>query len=326
MRLGLERARKVSAEFDLIRHIQSQLKPASADVVLGIGDDAAVLSIPDGMELVATTDCLNSGIHFSGHDAPEDIGYKCLAVNLSDLAAMGATPRWVLMSLSLPEADPAWVRQFIQGFNALASEHEIELVGGDTCRGLMSVSMTALGWVPTGKALTRSGAHAGDLVVVSGNIGEAGLALRLLREGHVCPEPLAEALHRPQPRVALGRALLEWRTPCIDISDGLLQDLGHIARQSGCAADLFLEQLPITDALKQLSQEDRWDLQLTAGDDYELCFCWPSAKKAKLARLSQSLGLNLNVVGVITRGDRVRCLKPGGGEYVPQRSGHEHFR
>ena len=207
-------------EIELIRQIQQETSVSGSPgiqrgVKLGIGDDAAVLEVPAGHYLVAATDTLNAGTHFPIDTSPFDIGYKCLAVNLSDLAAMGAIPGWALLSLSLPKASPEWVHQFSEGFNSLAQSHDVTLVGGDTTSGPLSISLTALGFIKPGKQLTRSGAKPGDLVVVSGTIGGAAYALDLLQAGKAVAEQYL--LDRPQPRVGLGQCLAGYASACIDI-------------------------------------------------------------------------------------------------------------
>lgn len=313
-------------EFDLIHQIQQAVR-CSADscvgVELGIGDDAAVLAVPHGQHLVAATDTLNAGTHFPADTSPGDIAYKCLAVNLSDLAAMGATPRWVLLSLSLPGADSEWLRSFIRGFQSLACQHGVTLVGGDTTSGPLSVCLTALGVIEQGRQLQRDGAKPGDLLVVSGAIGGAARVLQLLRDGQAAIE--RQLLDRPQPRVELGRALVGYASACIDISDGLLADLGHVVRASGCGARVELERLPYVDLLADLSDESRWNCQLAGGDDYELLFTLPQNHKAKLEAWQRQLEMDLTVIGEITQENGIRCVTPGGKEFDARNTGFEHF-
>jgi thiamine-monophosphate kinase len=316
-------------EFQLIRQIQRETAvPSSTDtdtgVRLGIGDDAAVLEVPAGHHLVAATDTLNVGTHFPNETSAFDIGFKCLAVNLSDLAAMGATPRWALLSLSLPEADPEWVRSFTAGFNSLARVYDIALVGGDTTSGPLSVSLTALGSVAPGSSLKRSGAKPGDLLVVSGTIGGAARALELLQADKAVPE--RHLLDRPQPRVRLGRALVGYANACIDISDGLLADLGHILKASGCGARIELESLPQTMALAELDDESRWKHQMSGGDDYELLFTLPRSHQSMVASWSEQLDISLSIIGEIEEGEGCRCTGVDGAVYDPQNAGFEHFR
>jgi thiamine-monophosphate kinase len=316
-------------EFELIRQIQQATSVSYSPgfehgVKLGIGDDAAVLEVPAGQHLVAATDTLNEGTHFPVETSPFDIAYKSLAVNLSDLAAMGATPRWALLSLSLPEAEREWVRSFSEGFLSLAQLHNVTLVGGDTTSGPLSISLTALGFLEPGKQLTRSGAKPGDLVVVSGTIGGAAFALEKLMSGE--PSDERSLLDRPIPRVGLGLALTGYASSCIDVSDGLLADLGHVLEASGYGARLDIEKLPATIELANLEDESRWRYQLAGGDDYELLFTLPPAHSPKLEAWSQQLGLDLSVIGEVEKGNGIRCFKRDGSAYLPRGTGFEHFR
>lgn len=256
-------------------------------VRLGIGDDAALLDVPAGETLAVTSDTLVAGRHFPDDATPFDIGWKALAVNLSDLAAMGAQPLGVTLALTLPEADDAWLADFARGFFALAEREGVPLIGGDTTRGPLSLTVTALGSVPPALALRRDGAQPGDLLCVSGTVGDAGLGLAVAL-GH---ETGAEAdalqrLHRPEPRLALGLALRGLATAALDVSDGLAQDLGHLLTASGQrGARLALEALPLSSALRARPWRQAVDWALTAGDDYELLFTVPAARRADLAAL-----------------------------------------
>jgi thiamine-monophosphate kinase len=317
-------------EFQLIRQIQRQTSaPGNAEsgvipgVILGIGDDAAVLEVPQGQYLVAATDTLNAGVHFPENTEAFDIGYKCLAVNLSDMAAMGAVPRWVLLSLSLPGVDPTWVEAFTDGFNSLAQAHGVALVGGDTTRGPLSISITALGLIGHGRQLTRSGAMPGDLIVVSGTLGGAARALAMLLAGKEIDD--RQLLDRPQPRVNLGQALAGHATACIDISDGLLADLGHVLGASGCGARIHVDKLPAADNLSRLDDESKWNYQLAGGDDYELLFTLPPEQQAMLEKWSAQLDLRLSIIGEIEQQVGSRCRGPDGSTYNPRNKGFEHF-
>lgn len=312
-------------EFDLIRLIRDAAGQPGAGVRCGIGDDAAVLDVPPGKELIVTTDTLHCGVHFPAETAAEDVGYKALAVNLSDLAAMGAEPRWALLSLSLPESDSRWVQRFIGGFGELAAATRVCLVGGDTCAGPLSVTVTAIGLAEPGRAIMRSGARAGDLVVVSGVPGMAGLALQRLNAG-LEPDPeSSRALFRPVPRIALGIALVGKATACIDISDGLLADLQHVVQASGRGADIELARLPCRPILAGMPAEERWRVQLTGGDDYELCFTLPPDLEHALAGLTARSGPELAVIGCITDQPGVRSLTPAGDFFDTGKAGYEHF-
>jgi thiamine-monophosphate kinase len=317
-------------EFDLIRRLQQAIcAPASAyrpHCVLGIGDDAAVLEPPAGRQLVACTDSLVEGVHFPVDTPSAAIGHKALAVNLSDLAAMGAEPAWFLLALTLPAADRQWLDGFARGMAALAAEAGIYLAGGDVTSGPLNICVSALGLVEPGEALTRSGATPGDLVVVSGRPGAAAHALRVLQGGGQ-PEPdELQALEFPVPRLALGRALRGLATSCIDLSDGLLADLGHVLDAASVGAQLELQSLPCPPGLESIPPRDRWPLQLSGGDDYELCFTVPAEARDRIPGLAQSCGVELAVIGVITGRPGLVIREPGGGEYRARQSGYEHFR
>ena len=315
-------------EFELIRKIQRETSLSSAETVpsgikLGIGDDAAVLEVPAGQHLVAATDTLNAGTHFPIDTSPGDIAYKCLAVNLSDMAAMGAAPRWALLSLSLPKADTEWIDGFIAGFSSLAHEYGVSLVGGDTTSGPLSVSLTALGLIKPGTQLMRSGASPGELIVVSGTVGGAARVLELISAGGDVAEQ--DLLHRPQPRVKLGQALVGFASACIDISHGLLAGLGHVLKASGCAARIELGKLPGSGVLAGLEDEQQWKYQLSGGDDYELLFTLPRRYQGMLATWSRELDINLSVIGETDETSGIRCIRPNGMDFDAQYAGFEHF-
>lgn len=310
-----------SGEFDLIARIRARVRDRS-DVVVGIGDDAAVLQPPAGQQLAVTTDTLNVGVHFFAETHAQDLGWKALAVNLSDLAAMGAEPAWCTLSLSLPESDPAWLDAFVEGFLALAGEHRIALVGGDTTRGPLSIAVTAIGVVDAGRALRRAGACVDDDVWVSGTLGDAAAALA---QWPTPRDALRRRLDRPQPRVALGRRLLGLAHAAADVSDGLLADLGHICRASGVGAEIWLPSLPASDALLALQADERVTWQATGGDDYELCFTAAPSQREAIVRLGEDLDLPLTRVGRIIAGNEVVALDALGRPWRGARKGYEHF-
>lgn len=314
------------AEFQLIEWLRSQQSNKGQGVTLGIGDDGAVLRISPNQELVISTDTLNEGVHFDKSIAADDLGYKALAVNLSDLAAMGASPAWALLSLSMPFEDRAWFEAFSSGFLNLASEHGVSLVGGDTCGGGLSIGVTVLGTVNTGHAITRSGAHSGDLVVVSGTLGDAALAFSRL-QALESPAPTSfNALYRPVPRVALGQSLVGKASSCIDISDGLLADLGHIADASNCGAKIEIARLPVSRELSACNRPERSRLQLSGGEDYELCFSISPGKRDVLDKLEKELNIQLTVIGEITPGSGVECIDHDGCVMKQPPRGFEHFK
>ncbi len=312
-----------AGEFDLIARIRARAGTRD-DIVLGIGDDAALLAPPPGRHLVVTADTLNDGIHFPRGTPPADIGWKALAVNLSDLAAMGAEPAWCTLSLSLPRADAAWIDGFLDGFLALAGEHGIALVGGDTTRGPLSLSVTAIGFVDAGSALRRDGAQVGDDVWVTGTLGDAAGALALLERDPA--HALRARLDRPTPRVAAGRALVAMANACVDVSDGLLADLGHIASRSGVAAQVDVGALPVSEALlSAFDDATRAALQAAGGDDYELCFTAPADAQAGIDAVSSQLGLRITRIGRIMTGEGVHLVNTDGQPWSPPRRGYDHF-
>ena len=312
-----------AGEFDLIARIRARVA-TRADVVLGIGDDAALLAPPPGRQLVVTADTLNDGVHFPRGTSPADIGWKALAVNLSDLASMGAEPAWCTLSLSLPQSDPAWIEGFLDGFLDLAGQHGIALVGGDTTRGPLSIAVTAMGLVEPGRALRRDGARVGDEVWVTGTLGDAAGGLALLdRE----PVPALRArLDRPTPRVAAGRALAGIATACVDVSDGLLADLGHVCARSHVAAHLDVDALPASAALREaFGEADRIALQASGGDDYELCFTAPADAGADIGAVSAQLGLRITRIGRIVAGEGVHPVDAKSQPWSSPRRGYDHF-
>lgn len=311
-------------EFALIERIRARVA-ARADVALGIGDDAALLSPPAGKQLVVATDTLNSGVHFPEDTAPADIGWKALAVNLSDLAAMGAEPAWCMLSLSLPESDEAWLDGFLDGFLDLARQHAVALVGGDTTRGPLSICVTALGFVAAGVALRRDGARVGDEVWVTGTLGDAAAALAQRRTGEI-DAPLRARLDRPTPRIAAGLGLTGLATACIDVSDGLLADLGHVLKASSVGAEIEASALPASPALRAaFDEEARRAQQLGGGDDYELCFTAPPSRHDEIAAALAACEVAAAVVGRIVDGPGVRVLAADGRVIDSPRGGYQHF-
>ncbi|OYV78378.1 MAG: thiamine-phosphate kinase [Chromatiales bacterium 21-64-14] len=317
-------------EFELIRRFFAPAAGHRPDVALGIGDDAAVLRVPAGVELAVTTDTLVAGIHFPPDTAPDAIGHKSLAVSLSDLAAMGAEPAWATLALTVPGVDATWLAAFARGLSALASAHGVALVGGDTTRGPLSITMQALGFLPAGRALRRSGARPGDDLYVTGTLGDAGLALAGLQGRRIVPEDALQALRRrldtPQPRVAEGLALRDLAVAAIDVSDGLLGDVGHLARASGVGVTIQVDGLPVSDLYRvHMGAECPWDLALTAGDDYELCFAAPAAQAHAVAERFAALRTSVTRIGSVYSGSGVRCQRRDGSAYTPGGTGYDHF-
>lgn len=312
-----------AGEFDLIARIRARVA-TRADVVLGIGDDAALLAPPPGRQLVVTADTLNDGVHFPRGTSPADVGWKALAVNLSDLASMGAEPAWCTLSLSLPQSDPAWIEGFLDGFLDLAGQHGIALVGGDTTRGPLSIAVTAMGLVEPGRALRRDGARVGDEVWVTGTLGDAAGGLALLDREAV--PALRARLDRPTPRVAAGRALVGIATACVDVSDGLLADLGHVCARSHVAAHIDVDALPASAALREaFGEADRIALQASGGDDYELCFTAPADAGADIGAVSAQLGLRFTRIGRIVAGEGVHPVDAKSQPWSSPQRGYDHF-
>jgi thiamine-monophosphate kinase len=315
-------------EFDLIELIRARCALARGDVRLGIGDDAALLAVPSGQLLAVSTDTLVEGIHFPKDTAPADLGWKALAVNLSDLAAMGATPTWATLALTLPQGDRAWVGEFADGFAALAREHQVALVGGDTTRGPLSITVTVHGFVREDVALRRAAAQIGDIVCVTGTLGDAAAGLRLLcsPDGRGESGYLIARLNRPTPRIAQGLILAGRAHACIDLSDGLVADLGHICRASQVGAEIDADALPTSPALAALfDQDSRRAFQLAGGDDYELCFTAPEARvDALLTDLARS-GCAATRVGRVVVCTGVRVHDASGEVVDTPRAGWQHF-
>lgn len=313
-------------EFDLIESLRQRTRLDRADVALGIGDDAALLELPAGTQLVACTDTMVAGVHFLPATAPDDLGWKSLAVNLSDLAAMGAAPMWALLALTLPEGDPRFVERFADGWAALARAHGVALVGGDTTQGPLAVTVTALGSVPRGQALTRAGARPGDALFVTGTLGDAAGALTLRRRGATPPPGLAQRMQRPVPRAVAGLALRGIASACIDVSDGLVADLGHVCHESGVGAELDAAAMPVSAALAGAFAVDACrDLALTGGDDYELCFTVPASRAADVAGALALAGCGATRIGRVVAGAGVRVLDAHGAPIAIAHPGWEHF-
>ncbi|MEZ5534347.1 MAG: thiamine-phosphate kinase [Thiolinea sp.] len=274
------------------------------DIKLSVGDDAAIIRPQAGEDLIISVDTSISGRHFP-HDTPAaDIGHKTLAVNLSDLAAMGATPAWFTLALSLPEYNPDWLQAFSNGMRTLADQHSIALIGGDTTRGALSITIQVAGTIPAGTALLRSGAKTGDLICVSGYLGDAAAGLACLQGKLQLPESQRQycinRLNRPTPQVRLGELLRGYASSCMDISDGLLADLGHILQRSQKGAHIKTAQLPFSPALMSLPTDQRQQYTLSGGDDYELLFTLPADKFAEVKNNAAKAGILITAIGEIT--------------------------
>ena len=312
-------------EFDIIRRHFAALTPPGPGTLLGIGDDAALLSVGAGSELAVSTDALVAGTHFFPDADPFDIGHKSLAVNLSDMAAMGAAPRWMTLSLTLCEGqlEDAWLSGFCRGLAELARRHGVALVGGDLSRGPLAVVIQLLGECPEGQAIRRDGARPGDAVFLSGELGAASCALALLKAGDAPPPEFSARLHRPAPQLELGAALRGVASAMIDVSDGLLADLGRLTQASGVGAAINIDAIPVSTQLRALAAPgDLWRHALAGGDDYELCFTAPARNWRKL----QALGRPAHRIGAIVSAPGLRCHREDGAECAPDfAAGHDHF-
>ena len=325
-------------EFELIDLIRNACRQTAPAPVLGIGDDAAVFDLPVGQQAVVCTDTLIAGRHFPIHTAAADIGWKALAVNLSDLAAMGAEPRYALLALTLPNADGDWLRQFADGFSELARCHQVALIGGDTSRGDLSITVTAVGTVPSGQAILRSGAGIGDYIVLTGALGQAAAALGYLLAAEAASAPVdlasavppphwLQALRRPHPQVAAGLALRGLASAAIDISDGLLADLGHVLKQSACGAELVVSEIPGYGELQaRLGDRRAQQCALAGGDDYQLCATVPTAHWSAVQQVLRDRGLPpLQVIGRITAATGISVIDHQGKLLVVAGAGWDHF-
>ena len=306
-------------EFSLIQRFFTRQRVKNPSTRLSIGDDCALLSVPDGYELAVTTDTMVEAVHFFAGTDPEQLGHKLLAVNLSDLASMGAKPLSVTLALTLPKVDENWLAAFAKGFLGLAERYSVDLIGGDTTSGPLTLTVQAMGLVPKGKALMRSSARPGDFIYLTGSLGEAGLGLKIV-QGYRCAHPDAALtrFNRPDPQIDAGLALTGIANACIDVSDGLAGDLGHILEQSRVGARLDWDTLPLSEAVRAyINDTGDWLMPLIAGDDYELCFT-VSPEKAAL------LTIDCTKIGVIEAAPGLRLYKSGAVQPLTS-NGYEHF-
>ncbi len=315
-------------EFDLIKRF---FMPHTDHTVLAGGDDAALIAIAAGMELAVSVDALVAGYHFFADADAYGVGWKCLAVNVSDMAAMGAAPRWATLALTLPAVDAQWLADFARGFLALAADEGIDLIGGDTTRGPLCVCVQIMGEVPRGEALRRSGARAGDDLWVSGTLGDAALALAHARGDfrlHADDfEYACKRLHQPQPRVALGRGLLGRATSAIDVSDGLVGDVGHIAAASEVRASIRWDSIPLSMVgMRYADHPLVRQAALAGGDDYELAFTAPASVRQEIDALAAQVGVGVTRIGMMESGSGVVVLDRQGEPISLTESGFDHFR
>jgi len=313
-------------EFDLIEQYFKSIPVHRKDVVLGIGDDCAILEVPDSRQLVTSTDTLISGVHFPKNTSAEDVGYKALAVNLSDIAAMGAEPAWMSLALTLPDENHDWLAAFVKGFSNLAIQYNVQLIGGDTTKGPLSITVQIYGFIEKGKTLRRDSAKQNDLIYVTGVIGDAGLGLRKIFNNLHGLDECVQQLNRPVPRVEIAQALTDVSHCAIDISDGLVADLGHIVKESQCAAIISLDKIPLSKELKYHYKNNiDWHQVMTSGDDYELCFTVDECHQDKLKEIQNKFDVPITCIGKIEKGEGVSCIDLNGGKLNMSSQGYNHF-
>jgi thiamine-monophosphate kinase len=316
------------SEFELIKQYFDRANVAGRrGIVKGIGDDAAIVAAPSGHEIAISIDTLVQGVHFPENITPADLAYRALAVNLSDLAASGATPWWFTLALTLPESDEAWLQAFSEGLFELAANARIDLIGGDTTQGPLAITIQVAGIVPTGKALMRSGAQVGDKIYCTGTLGDSCGGLQCWQQqligGHA--DYLKSRFIRPQPRLIESSLLLGLANSCIDVSDGLLADLAHIMAASDVGADVDITQVPVSGPLFKQFGEPSLEYALAGGDDYELCFTVAPHKADMVESAFAKQQLRLTHIGHITEGSELRCISPDGSLYTLPKSGYQHF-
>ncbi|MFI3158487.1 MAG: thiamine-phosphate kinase [Methylococcaceae bacterium] len=306
------------SEFALIQRFFTRQRVSNPSTLLGIGDDCALLSIPDGYELAVTTDTMVENVHFFAGTDPEQLGHKLLAVNLSDLAGMGAKPVSVTLALTLPKVDENWLTAFAKGFLNLAERYSVDLIGGDTTSGPLTLTVQAMGLVPKGCALMRSAARPGDFIYMTGFLGDAGLGLKI-KQGYDCanPEAALTRFNRPEPQIKAGQSLIGIANACIDLSDGLAGDLGHILEQSRVGACLDWEALPLSKAVQAyINDTGDWSMPLSAGDDYELCFTVSPEQAAQLTLAASKIGIIESKPGLrLNKSGHIQALEVKGFEH-----------
>lgn len=319
-------------EFTLIQKYCKDIGSVQAETVISVGDDAAVVNIPSGKEIVVSVDSLVEGVHFFAGTKAQNIAHKLVAVNLSDMAAMGALPKWVTLALTIPKHDNVWLSEFSKGLDRICKQYKVQLIGGDTCQGPLVLSLQVMGIVDKGEALTRSSARVGDDVYVSGNLGDASLALAAIQDkvqlSNNDLQLLRFALDKPTPQVKLGQHLIGLANSCIDISDGLIGDLSHIALQSGVSIKLDVESLPLSEPYTQyLTPEGDLGFALNGGEDYQLAFTAAATQRKKIDKISAKLGIKLTKVGkVLTKSAEMIMLSKNGQVFtLSNNKSYQHF-
>lgn len=313
-------------EFEIIEQFFTRPIKNKARFPLEIGDDCALISPPEGYTIATSIDTIAVNVHFPDNSEAYDIGYKSLAVSLSDLAAMGADPSAVLLALTIPESNEKWLAGFRDGFFSLADQYQVELIGGNITRGHLSISTVTYGWVPNGQALRRSGAQIGDDIYVTGTLGNAGLALQKISQQERLSPELHQHFFRPQPRLMAGLALRGVATAAIDISDGLAADLGKLLQASNAGAHLFAPKLPLSNDLQeQCSCAHAINLALTAGEDYELCFTAPQSARSLLSSLFIQIDCGITCIGQVEKDPGLRVFNNEGHLINISNPGYQHF-
>ena len=315
----------MSSEFDIIKKYFTRPTKADFGLDLGVGDDAALIRVAEGMQLAVSADMLVAGTHFFADAAPYDIGWKALAVNVSDMAAMGAQPKWATLAIALSEVNESWLAEFSRGFFACADTFNVSLIGGDTTRGPLNISVTIMGEMPIGKALRRDSAQVDDDIWVSGQLGSAALTLAHLQGKISLNSDVLEdnihALLRPIPRTDLGLKLREIANSAIDISDGLAADLGHILSASNVGAEIRLDAIPCAESVKNAGLQ----YVLAGGDDYELCFTASPENRSAIEKISAELDLPIALIGTIHKGYGLVVLDENKQEISLEKTGYDHF-
>jgi thiamine-monophosphate kinase len=317
-------------EFELIKRYFAEPGLTRKDVELGIGDDAAIINIPANSQLVVTTDTLVEGVHFFADMDPRAIGHRAVAVNLSDIAAMGAEPAWISIAVTLPHVEQEWVKAFTAGIFEICEYYNVQVVGGDTTQGPLSITISAKGLIPQGKAITRSGAKSGDWIFVTGTLGDAAVAIDAINQRKNLPLKhqafIKNRFEYPTPRVAIAQGLRETASSAIDISDGLLSDIGHILTASNVGGVINVDQLPLSDALMGSVDEDKYLVYaLTGGDDYELLFTVPEDKRGALDVTMAHYGIKLTCIGQIMGQSGKLELRKDNQPFTFEGKGYEHF-
>ena len=307
-------------EFDLIQSYFNW-EITDTNIELGVGDDAALFTLNPGHQLVTSTDTLVEGVHFFKDALPRDIAYKSLAVNLSDMAAMGATAKCYTLSLTIPELDKEWLKDFSTSLKESSKLFNVDLIGGDTTKGPLNISINMMGSIEINSPIKRSGANDGDDIYVSGELGSAALCLKKIKKGEMPLESDLNSLNRPIPRLELGSALKNLASSCIDVSDGLEQDLSHILKSSGVGAIIDTQELPLSDSVMHyVKGTNDWSLPLCGGDDYELCFTAGKSKRDKISAISESLGIRVTRIGEINSQKKLEVVG-----YTGPRTSYQHF-